>query len=243
MFAEQLSAAVAGAKSYSQFNQLSAALWKAHASGLLDDDAAQKAAEAIQARKSLFALSYTTKNKKLTRGLTKPFKQRSRYRQQSIERRRRVAMSGAVPSRLSAAFTLSELAVLSVIARETKRQGSCQLPLDAIAAMAGCCRSTVQNALRQAISLGLISVKERRRAGLKSLTNLISITCKEWRAWLRLGGNRVQKSEHHVNQLFNIPPIHNLNTIDAKEFLIDNQVHVLFDYSHNGNGRYSSGSK
>ncbi len=241
MFAEQLSAAVAGARTYSQFNQLSATLWKAHASGLIDDNAAQTAAEALQVRKSLFALSSCTTNKKRPiSGLPKPFKQRSADRQQSIERRRRVATSGAVPSRLAASFTLSELAVLSVIARETKRQGSCQLPLDAVAAMAGCCRTTVQNALRQAISLGLIRVKERRRAGLKSLTNLISITCKEWRAWLRLGADRVQNSEHHVKQLFNTNSFHNQN---ADRMLTSSSVPHMSNYSHSLNGRYRSGYK
>lgn len=240
MFAEQLSAAVAGARTYSQFNQLSATLWKAHASGLIDDNAAQTAAEALQARKSLFALQYTTKKQTALSGLSKPFKRHSKDRQQSIERRRRVAMSGAVPSRLAAAFTLSELAVLSVIARETKRQGSCQLPLDAVAAMAGCCRTTVQNALRQAISLGLIRVRERRRAGLKSLTNLISITCKEWRAWLRLGADRVQNSEHHVKQLFNTNTFHNQN---ADRMLTSSSVPHMSNYSHSLNGRYRSGYK
>lgn len=240
MFAEQLSAAVAGARTYSQFNQLSATLWKAHASGLIDDNVAQTAAEALQARKTLFAPKYTTKKQMALSGLPKPFKQRSADRQQSIERRRRVATSGAVPSRLAASFTLSELAVLSVIARETKRQGSCQLPLDAVAAMAGCCRTTVQNALRQAISLGLIRVQERRRAGLKSLTNLISITCKEWRAWLRLGADRVQNSEHHVKQLFNTNTFHNQNT---DRMLTSSSVPHMSNYSHSLNGRYRSGYK
>jgi len=204
VFAEQLSVAVAGAKTYSQFNQLSVALWKAHGAGLLDDNAAQAAAEAIQARKTVSLGIHGQKQNKLSSGLAKPIKPRSKDRQASIERRRKVALCGAVPSRLASAFTLSELAVLSVIAQETKRHGSCQLHLDAIAALAGCCRTTVQNALRQASRLALINVRERRRCGLRSLTNIVTIVSAEWRSWLKLGG-RVQKSEHHVKQLFNTP--------------------------------------
>ena len=201
MFAEQLSAAVTGAKTYTQFNQLSAALWKAHGASLVDDTTAQGLAEAIQSRKAQVVGLTASRTIKRTHGLPKPVKPRSSDRQASIERRRKVALCGAVPSRLAAGFTLSELATLSVIAKETKRHGSCQLHLDAIAALAGCCRTTVQNALRQAVRQGLIQVKERRRAGLKSLTNVVTIVSAEWRSWLKLGG-RVQNSEHHVQQLF-----------------------------------------
>lgn len=201
VFAEQLSAAVAGAKTYPQFNQLSAALWKAHGASLVDDITAQGLAEAIQSRKAQMLGLTASRTIKRTHGLPKPVKPRSSDRQASIERRRKVALCGAVPSRLAAGFTLSELATLSVIAKETKRHGSCQLHLDAIAALAGCCRTTVQNALRQAVRQGLIQVKERRRRGLRSLTNVVSIVSAEWRSWLKLGG-RVQNSEHHVKQLF-----------------------------------------
>ena len=199
MFAEQLSAAIAGARTYTQFNTLSASIWKAHAAGLLDDNAAQMAAESLQARKAVFSHQIAAKCKQRTLGLSRPLKPRSPDKQRSLERRRAVAMSGAVPSRLAAAFTLSELAVLSVVAGEVKRHGACLLHLDAIAALAGCSRTTVQNALRQAGCLGLIRVQERRRRGLKSLSNVVTVVSPEWRAWLRLGG-RVQNSERHENK-------------------------------------------
>jgi hypothetical protein len=67
------------------------------------------------------------------------------------------------------------------------RRGVCALHIDAIAALAGCCRTTVKNALRQSRLLGLILVKERRIPGRKSLTNLISIVSREWLGWLKLG--------------------------------------------------------
>jgi len=97
-------------------------------------------------------------------------------------------MSGVVPARIAAAFTLAELSVLTVIARQCQRTGVCVLHIDAIAALAGCCRTVVKNALRQARLLGLILVKERRIPGLPSLTNVVRIVSKDWIGWLKLGG-------------------------------------------------------
>ena len=96
-------------------------------------------------------------------------------------------MSGIVPARIAASFTMAELAVLTVIGRQCQRASACVLPVDAIAALAGCSRSTVKNAMRQAKLLGLILVKERRVPGRKSLTNIVSIISKEWLGWLKLG--------------------------------------------------------
>ena len=87
-------------------------------------------------------------------------------------RRRRQAMSGVVPAKIAATFTMAELAVLTVIARQCQRAGACILPIDAIAALAGV-RTSVKNAMRQARLLGLILVKERRIPGRKSLTNVV----------------------------------------------------------------------
>jgi hypothetical protein len=80
---------------------------------------------------------------------------------------------------------MAELAVLTVVARQCQRAGVCVLPIDAIAALAGCSRTSVKNAMRQASLLGLILVKERRIPSRKSLTNIVS---KEWLGWLRMGG-------------------------------------------------------
>ena len=62
--------------------------------------------------------------------------------------------------------------------------GACSLPLDAIAALAGVGRTTVQNALREARRLGIIRVDERRLLGRKSLTNIVTVVSREWIAWL-----------------------------------------------------------
>jgi hypothetical protein len=71
------------------------------------------------------------------------------------------------------------------------------MPLDKIAALAGVSRSTVQNALREARRVGLVTVTERRRRGAKSLTNVVEVISGEWRSWLKLGagGYRVQNNK------------------------------------------------
>jgi hypothetical protein len=46
-------------------------------------------------------------------------------------------MSGVVPAQIAAHFTMAELAVLTVVAREVRKGGTCSLPLDPIAALAG----------------------------------------------------------------------------------------------------------
>jgi len=94
----------------------------------------------------------------------------------------------ALPAQIAARFTMAELAVLSVIGRQCQRAGVCTLPIDALGALAGVSRTSVQNAMRQARALGLIEVRERRRRGRPSLTNIVKVISKEWRGWLRLSG-------------------------------------------------------
>ncbi len=93
-----------------------------------------------------------------------------------------------MPAKIAAAFTPRELAVLSVIGRQCQRGGTCLLPIDQIAALAGTSRTTAQNALRAARRLGLIEVRERRRRGLPSMTNVIKVISADWSAWLKLSG-------------------------------------------------------
>lgn len=198
MFAVQLAAAISGARTFPQFNSLSATLWKAHAAGLIDDAAAQAAAEALQARKALVAGVRVGSAQKPAQGLPRRPTPRSPDRAASIRRRRSCAASGAVPAAIAADFTPAELAVLSIVAAEVRRAGSCSWPLDRIAACAGVCRRTAQYALRRAAALGLLHVEERPRPGQRHLPHVVTVVSPEWRAWLRVGG-RVQKHAHHGN--------------------------------------------
>jgi hypothetical protein len=196
MLAEQFLEAAAGARNSTALDEIARLTWRAHGEGHLADTDAEAVSEALQTRRRAFAarrapqaLSQPKPALGLPRAAKRP---RSSDRQTSLERRRRQAMSGAVPAKIAAAFTLGELAVLSVIARQVQRRdGACSLPLDAIAALAGVSRTTAQNTLRQARHLGLLEVKERRRRGLPSLTNVIKVISKEWSAWLKLSGRGI----------------------------------------------------
>ena len=46
------------------------------------------------------------------------------------------------------------------------------------------CRRTVQNALRHAERLGLVSITERPRDGARNLPNIVRVISREWLAWI-----------------------------------------------------------
>ena len=96
-----------------------------------------------------------------------------------------------MPPALAARFTQAEMAALQIISDEVRHHGVFGLHIDAIAARAGTCRTTVKNDLREARRLNLVTVQERRRRGQKSLTNLVRIVSPEWMAWIRIGGKKL----------------------------------------------------
>jgi len=104
----------------------------------------------------------------------------------SLERRRRWAASGRLPPGLAARFTSAEQAVLALVAAEATRRKDCRLSIENMAAVAGVCRSTVKNAIREARRLGLLTVEERVVTGFRNDTNIVRIISAEWLAWLRL---------------------------------------------------------
>src|SRR3712207_1005828 len=193
---------------------LARAIWQDHAAGRLADAEAQQLAEAIETRRQ--ALRRPEKGPSalrvaIVRGEPQstiseaprpaPGLRRNGSRQlvlriprpttydrtRSIERRRRLAASGPMPPQLAASFTTGELAVLRIIADEVREHGQCDRTLGEIAARAGVCRATAQNALRHAARLGLLTIEERRRSGRSNLPNVIRITSREWLAWLTRG--------------------------------------------------------
>src|SRR5215217_1894095 len=127
---------------------------------------------------------------KATKAAGKPVQRRvgSRPRSSaSMERRRSWAAAGRLPPALAARFTLAEVSVLAVVAVEVAKQGECTLTLEHIAALAGVCRKTVKNALREAQGLGFVRIEERRLTAWRSAPNRVTITSPEWLSWLRLG--------------------------------------------------------
>jgi hypothetical protein len=127
--------------------------------------------------------------------------QRSPDRKASRERRRMLGGSGCMPSKMGMMFTEGERAVLCIVASEVKSKGLCDDAIDAIAARAGVCRTTAQNAMHEGRRLGIITVTERPRRGMKSLTNIVRICSREWLNWIRrapsaarlIGSNPVKK--------------------------------------------------
>lgn len=108
----------------------------------------------------------------------------------SLERRRRWAASGRLPPALAARFTLAEQAVLALVAAETCRRRDCRLAVGQLAAIAGVSETTVRNAVREAVRLGLVTVEERRVTGWRNDTNVVRVVAAEWLAWLRLTRKR-----------------------------------------------------
>ncbi len=192
MFADTIAAAIDAAHP-SKLDELSRAIWQGLQAGALNDDDAQRLAEVIHARRTAAkaAGERTGAGRQEGRGRY-PFRkpQRPPVRSVAIERRRRLAYGGPLPPNLAWHFTLGESAVLGIIASEVRERGFCALTLGAIAARAGCCRELVRRAIRKAERELLITTKERRRPGQVNLPNVISITSKEWLAWISRGPRR-----------------------------------------------------
>ncbi len=216
MIHHQLGAAIASASTPAQLDQLAGTLWRAYAAGQIAENQAQSLGEAVESRRRAFrrpekgpavlrvAVSVSRKETRTAaseaprpapglrrngpRQLVLRIPRPATYdRTCSLERRRHLAASGPMPPQLAASFTTGELAVLRIIADEVRNHGQCDRTLGEIAARAGVCRATAQNALRHAARLGLLTIEERRRSGRSNLPNVVRITSREWLAWLARG--------------------------------------------------------
>jgi hypothetical protein len=173
-------------------------MWCDHTNGRLTetemealDEAARARREAIQTRRTETRPKPRTAPSSASRASARR-PQRSPDRQASIERRRRIVASGPLPPQIACQYTWSEQAALAIIGNEVRRQGGrgvCMLYVEAMAAMAGVCRTTVQNALRKASDKSegraIIEVDHRRRTRNRNLSNVIKIISPEWLTWLR----------------------------------------------------------
>src|SRR5215213_1803543 len=182
MFVEQLRRAVE-ASPRAELHTVSSLLWKAFASGQVSEDQASELSDLIESRRALPALQKAVQRRLGSRPRSPA----------SMERRRRWAASGALPPALAARFTLAETAVLAVLAAEALRHGRCTLVIEHIAALAGVGRSTVKRALRAAQGLGLVRIEERRVSAWRNAPNIVTITSREWSAWLRMRQASVAK--------------------------------------------------
>jgi len=189
MFHATMSAAIDGARTLAQMDQLSRQVWQAHASGAVGDDEAQGLAEQLHERRSairegIVPVGIPAGRKSLFQARRSPV---APDKAASRDRRRLLACSGPMPPALASRFTTGQLAVLRIVADEFAAKGVCGLCIDAIAARAGVCRRLAQAALRLAEGDGLITVQERRHQGRKNETNLVRIISREWQVWIRRG--------------------------------------------------------
>ena len=179
---------------------ITAALWRAYGEGKVTEAEAESVSVLIDARRSSETRRNTVHSPKPTgtsdTAVAPNFGNlvsRSRrsvgsrpHTDASLERRRRWAASGRLPPAIAARFTLAEQAVLSLVAAEVARRKDCRLSIENMAAVAGVCRSTVKNAIREARQLGLLTVEERQITGFRNDTNVTCIISPEWLAWTRL---------------------------------------------------------
>ncbi len=164
MFTDQLRRAVETSPRV-ELPKVAALLWKAYGSGQVAEDDAQALSDLIEARKALPASPAPARRAVGSRPRSDA----------SMERRRRWASSGAMPPQLQARFTLAEAAVMAVVAAEVRVKGACTLTIGHIAALAGVSATTVRNAMRQAVMVGVIRVEERRLTAWRNAPNRITI--------------------------------------------------------------------
>jgi len=166
-------------------------LWKGWGEGLISDGDAEFLSSYIERRRPMNyrmapqAPALGTLAGRIASRFTTRQRQRSPDRAASRARRRVLGGSSALPPDTRRHFTEGERAVLCVVSSEVKRQGVCDWVIDKIAAAAGVCRTTTQNALHEARRLGLIKITERPQRGWKNLSNVVEIISRDRLTWLR----------------------------------------------------------
>ncbi|MCJ2035619.1 hypothetical protein [Methylobacterium sp. J-068] len=192
MFHAAMQAAIEGARTLAQMDELSRQLWQGHGSGALGDQETQALAERLHGRRS--AIREGIRPVGIPAGRMSLFQPRRSVRSPdksaSRERRRLLACSGPMPPQIAARFTEGQRAVLRIIGDEVAAKGVCGLCIDAIAARAGVCRRLAQTAIRLAEGDGLVTIQERRHEGRKNSPNLVRIISREWQAWVRRGARQ-----------------------------------------------------
>src|SRR3954451_5241590 len=197
-FCDQIAAAIDGARTLTRLDHLSRSIWQGVTAGTVADDNAQALAERLHTRRSV--LRGDLKPVGIPTGRPSIFPprrlQRAPQRPVAIARRRHLAASGPMPPALACNFTVGELAVLRIIGDEVRQYGHCDRCVDELAARAGVCRRMVQNAIREAARLGLLTIEDRRRECRRNLPNVLRIVSKAWTSWLTRGAPRGGRSSH-----------------------------------------------
>ena len=173
-----------------QLDDTARMLWQAYGAGEISDGEGNYLQSLIERRRpsrhtALYAKPAGRFASRLCGRFTPRQRQRSPNRKASRDRRRMLGGSSALPVNLRHHYTEGQRSVLCIVAGEVKRCGVCDFPIDKIAALAGVCRTTVQNTLHEARRLVHIKITERPQPGRKNLPNVVEIISPEWRAWIR----------------------------------------------------------
>lgn len=183
---EQIARAIDEARTGAELDELMRLVWRGLAEGSIDDAAAEELSSRIEARRRPPSKNGQAAGTHAHRISIFPPRrpQPSRRPPETLARRRQLVAAGPMPPHLAAHFTSAEAAALMIIREEVRLRGACSSYIAEIAARAGVGRTTVQNAMRRAAELGLITIQERRRPGQKNLTNVIRIVSREWLTWI-----------------------------------------------------------
>jgi hypothetical protein len=188
---EALYAEINACSNDSQLDDIASNIWYVRGQDRLTDAAAEYLQHCVICRRSTSGMTHPVKatTPRLAGRVGSRFKPRtpprSPDRKASRDRRRRLGGSSALPDRMRHCYSEGNRAVLCVVAGEIKRRGFCDLPVDKIAALAGVCRTSVQNTLHEARRLRHIRIAERPQPGRKHLTNIVEIVAPEWIAWIK----------------------------------------------------------
>ena len=183
-YGPSLLARLLAAGTQQQVDECAKAAWVLNGEGLIADEEMEYLAPVIEhRRKSIGAGPRAAQAKHCARHCRPviPLQKRAAC----WLRRRGLAKDCVIPTCLAHAFTVSKLAVLSVIARAVMERGQSTMSLPEIAARAGVGCTTARYAIRDAARMGLISVSENRVNGFWNRPNTIRISCGRWLRWLK----------------------------------------------------------
>lgn len=203
-----------------QVDECAKAAWVLNGEGLIADEEMEYLVPVIEHRRmSISAMMRTVRAKGCTPHCRPaiPLQKRAAC----WLRRRGLAKDCIIPTCLAQAFTVSKLAVLSVIARAVMERGQSTMSLPEIAGRAGVGCTTARYAIRDAARMGLISVSENRVNGFWNRPNTIRIVCDRWLRWLkaRAGYGAARKSAGRTTEGYQFTPLRNpIPTIEILRF-------------------------
>lgn len=194
MYAETFAAALTGARSLANVDDLAKTLWKAYGEGAMTDHEAECLASLVEDRRREIRPQDRTAVRapavpRIAASFFPPKRRAvSPDRVASMERRRRLAASGPMPPALAAHYTTGQMAVFRIVADEVRQRGTCAITLGEIAARAGVGITTARDAIRAGAFDGILIIEERRRRGGPNLPNIVRIISREWSNWVKRSG-------------------------------------------------------